>query len=313
MGFILIFGVSALLGITLGANDAGNVFGTAVATRFVRYRTACVLTFIFVVIGAVLQGSKGIETLSGITPQNVNTSVLVGFVVGIVGFILSLLGQPISLSQAVVGGLIGLGLSQNKVEWEILWKVLICWAFTPLGAGIIAIICYKILFVFLSHLRMGILTRETLIRRGLLLSGVIGAYSLGANNVANTVGMFSGTIKDVSNMELALLGGVFIGIGVLLFSKPVMMNVGKGIVILDGFSAFVVVLSSSVTVYIFSLVGVPVSTTQAVVGAIVGIGIHHGVHTLQFKVIKDILLSWLVAPIACLVFVSAGYAIFINK
>ncbi|MGC8739036.1 MAG: anion permease [Candidatus Hydrogenedens sp.] len=313
MGILLVVVTSALLGLTLGGNDAGNVFGTAVATRFVRFRTAGLLTFFFVIAGAVLQGSKGIDTLSGITTQSLNTSILVGLVVSGVGLILTLLGQPISLSQSVVGGLIGLGLTQNDVQWKMLWKVLICWAFTPIGAGLIAIICYKIMLTFFSHIKVGILTRETLIRRGLIISGIIGAYALGANNVANTVGMFAGTIKGVSNTELALLGGFFIGTGVLLFSKPVMMNIGKGIVLLDGFSALVVVLSSGITVYIFSLVGVPVSTTQAVVGAIIGIGIHHGVHTLKLKIIRDILLSWLIAPIASLIFTSAGYAIFLNK
>lgn len=313
MGILLVVFTSALLGLTLGGNDAGNVFGTAVATRFIRFRTAGLLTFFFVIIGAVLQGSKGIDTLSGITTQNINTSILVGLVVSFVGFILTILGQPISLSQAVVGGLIGLGLTQNEVQWTMLWKVLICWAFTPLGAGIIAIICYKIMLTLFSHVKVGILTRETFIRRGLIISGIIGAYALGANNVANTVGMFAGTIEGVSNTELALLGGFFIGTGVLLFSKPVMMNIGKGIVLLDGFSALIVVLSSGITVYIFSLVGVPVSTTQAVVGAIIGVGFYHGVHTLRFKVIKDIVLSWLIAPIACLILTSAGYAIFLNK
>ncbi len=313
MGLLLIFVTSALLGMTLGGNDAGNVFGTAVATRFIRYRTACILTFIFVVIGAVLQGSRGIETLSGITTNNVSSSILVGLVVSIVAFILTILGQPISLSQAVVGGLVGLGLAQNEVQWKMLWKVLICWAFTPLGAGVIAVICYKAMLFIFSNMKIGILTRETLIRRGLIISGIIGAYALGANNVANTVGMFSGTISGFSDVELALLGGTFIGVGVLLFSKPVMMNVGKGIVLLDGFSALVVVLSSGVTVYVFSIVGVPVSTTQALVGAIVGIGFHHGVHTLKFKVVRDIVLSWLLAPISSLILVSAGYAIFLNK
>lgn len=313
MGLLLVILTSALLGLTLGGNDAGNVFGTAVATRFIRFRTAGLLTFFFVIVGAVLQGSKGIDTLSGITTQNINTSILVGLVVSLVGFVLTVLGQPISLSQAVVGGLLGLGLTQNNVQWAMLWKVLICWAFTPLGAGMIAIICYKIMLISLSHVKVGILTRETFIRRGLIISGVVGAYALGANNVANTVGMFAGTIKGISNTELALLGGFFIGTGVLLFSKPVMMNIGKGIVLLDGFSALVVVLSSGITVYFFSLVGVPVSTTQAVVGAIIGVGFYHGVHTLRFKVIKDILLSWFVAPIVCLILTSAGYAIFLNK
>lgn len=307
----LMLATSCFLGIVLGANDGGNVFGAAVATRFIRFRTAAILTFIFVVIGAVLQGSKGIETLSGITSQDINSSILVGLVVSIVGFSLIILRQPISLSQAVVGGLIGLGLAQHNLQWQILGKVFLCWFFTPIGAGVIAVICYKILLTIFSSMEIGILTRETLIRRGLIFSGILSAYALGANNVANTVGIFAGDWEGVSNIELAFLGSISIGIGALLFSKPIMMNIGKRIVVLDGFSALVAVLSSGITVYIFSLVGVPVSITQAIVGAIVGVGFYHGVHTLHFNVIKDILLCWFIAPTLCLILTSAGYAIFI--
>lgn len=309
--FFLMLATSCFLGIVLGANDGGNVFGAAVATRFIRFRTAAILTFIFVVIGAVLQGSKGIETLSGITSQDINSSILVGLVVSIVGFSLIILRQPISLSQAVVGGLIGLGLAQHNLQWQILGKVFLCWFFTPIGAGVIAVICYKVLLTIFSSMEIGILTRETLIRRGLIFSGILSAFALGANNVANTVGIFAGDWEGVSNIELAFLGSISIGIGALLFSKPIMMNIGKRIVVLDGFSALVAVLSSGITVYIFSLVGVPVSITQAIVGAIVGVGFYHGVHTLHFNVIKDILLCWFIAPTLCLILTSAGYAIFI--
>ncbi|HPP57871.1 MAG TPA: inorganic phosphate transporter [Candidatus Hydrogenedens sp.] len=308
----LTLATAGFLGLALGANDAGNVFGTAVATRFIRFRTAGIVTFIFVVIGAVLQGSKGIDTLSGITNQTVNTSILIGLVVAFVSFILTILGQPISLSQAVVGGILGLGLAQNNVQWHILEKVIICWIFTPLGSGFIAIVCYKLLFLIFAKIKVGILTRETIVRYGLLISGIMGAYALGANNVANTVGMFAGSWENISNTELSLLGGLFIGIGVILFSKSVMMSIGKGIVLLDGFSALVVVLSSGITVFIFSIIGVPVSSTQAVVGAIIGVGIHHGVHTLHPRMIKDIFLSWIIAPLSCLILTSSGYVIFIT-
>jgi PiT family inorganic phosphate transporter len=100
-------------------------------------------------------------------------------------------------------------------------------------------------------MEIGILTRETLIRRGLISSGILSAYALGANNVANTAGIFAGGLEGVSNIELAFLGSISIGIGALLFSKPIMMNIGKRIVVLDGFSALVAVLSSGITVYIF--------------------------------------------------------------
>ena len=62
----LIFG-GVFLGWSLGSNDAANVFGTAVASRMVRYRTAVVLICIFVIAGAVLQGGPGIIRVGELT------------------------------------------------------------------------------------------------------------------------------------------------------------------------------------------------------------------------------------------------------
>ncbi|MCX8064074.1 MAG: anion permease [Candidatus Hydrogenedentes bacterium] len=311
MGYFLMLLSTLSLGITLGANDAGNVFGAAVATRFIKYRTAVILIFIFVLIGSILQGGKGIDTLRAVTNQNVNTSVLVGLVVAGVGIIFTFLGQPISLSQSVVGGLLGLGLSQKTLDIGIIEKIVLSWITAPLGACMCALILYKFFNAIFSNLSIGILQRELIIKVGLIIAGVIGAYALGANNVANTVGMFAGVWSETSTIELTFLGGASIGIGALLFSRSVMMNIGEGIVALDGFSAFVSVVSSGVTVYIFSIIGVPVSTTHTIVGAVVGVGIHHGFHTLKFKTIREILLSWVFAPAICLILTSSGYAIFI--
>jgi len=311
MKLFLMFLSAFLLGATLGANDAGNVFGTAVATRFIKYRTAVLLTFLFGLLGAVLQGGKGIDPLKSMTEQSIDTSILVGLVVASVGLVFTFLGQPISLSQSVVGGLLGLALSQKNFNLAVIEKIILSWITAPLIACLLSLVIYKVLTALFIRLKIGILDREVMIKLGLVFSGMVGAYALGANNVANTVGMFAGAWEDVSYTMLALLGGVSIGIGVVLFSKRVMMNIGKGIVFLDGFSAFVSVISSGIAVYIFSIVGVPVSTTHTIIGAVIGIGIHHGFHTLNYKTIRDIVLSWVLAPTICLILTSSGYAIFI--
>ena len=61
----------AFLGWSLGSNNAGNVFGTAVATRTIRYRTAIVLIAIFVVAGAALQGGPGLERVGDLAEQDI--------------------------------------------------------------------------------------------------------------------------------------------------------------------------------------------------------------------------------------------------
>ncbi|MFH1581618.1 MAG: inorganic phosphate transporter, partial [Pseudomonadota bacterium] len=94
-----------------------------------------------------------------------------------------------------------------------------------------------------------------------------------------------------------LIGGASIALGILTNSRSVMETVGKKLVKLDPFSAFVVALAQAITVHIYTLIGVPVSTSQAVVGAVIGIGIVKGAQTVKKKTLRNILLAWVLTPV----------------
>ncbi len=130
------------LGWALGANDAGNVFGTAVAARIIRFKTACIVCSIAVVLGAALQGQAGIHTLSGLTHQTLPTPLLlvVSIAAAVTVTLMTFLRLPISTSQAVVGAIAGVGLATRSMAWSGLGKVIICWVATPLGAMLISVI-----------------------------------------------------------------------------------------------------------------------------------------------------------------------------
>ena len=87
------------------------------------------------------------------------------------------------------------------------------------------------------------------------------------------------------------------------------MTVGSGIMPLDAFTAFTAVASMAVTVHIFAVIGVPVSTSQAIVGSIIGIGLIRGTHAIKFGVLRNIMIGWLLTPVISLILAAAGYAI----
>ena len=87
-------------------------------------------------------------------------------------------------------------------------------------------------------------------------------------------------------------------LAVVTFSKRVMETVGKKLVRLDPFSAFIVVFSEGITVHLYTFVGVPVSTSHALVGAILGVGIIKGINTVSRSTLLNILLGWLLTPVA---------------
>ncbi len=301
------------LGWALGANDAANVFGTAVASRIITFRKASILCSIAIIAGAMFQGEGGIRTLSSLSTQTHMSLFVVSVSAAVTVTLMTIMRLPISTSQAIVGAIAGVGLATGSMHWGGLVKVIICWLATPIGAMFIAYIFYKLLAAFVRHVPMSILTRDKILWGGLLIVGIYGSYALGANNVANATGIFSGQFPGISDSRLALFGGISIALGVLTYSRRVMMAVGSGIMHLDAFTSFVAVSSMAVTVHIFAVIGVPVSTSQAIIGSIIGIGAVRGVHGIKFRTLGNIGFGWLLTPIIALILSSSGYAIFCIK
>ena len=306
---LLPLGSGLFLGWTLGANDSANVFGTAVATRIVTLRKASLLCGITVVLGAMVQGTAGIRTLSGLTEQSITTAVIVSISAALTMTVLTFLRIPASTSQSVVGAILGIGLATGSASFNGLSKIIICWVATPIGSIIMACVIYKLLGYIIYKIPMSMLSRDKILWSGLLVVGTYGSYALGANNVTNSTGIFSGLIPGLSDRALAAIGGIAIAAGVITYSKRVMLAVGSGIMPLDAFAALVAVLSMAITVHIFAVIGVPVSTSQGIVGAIIGVGIMRRTRAINYRILGNIGLGWIMTPAASLILSAAAFAI----
>ena len=287
------------LGGTLGANDAANIFGTAVMTRVIKFHTAVLLTTIFVIIGSGLEGAGGMETLGQLADQTLLTAFISSLAAALTVTLMTLLELPVSTSQAVVGAIIGSNLLAGNVDFATLLPIISAWILTPVGAMIIGYLLYKAYILFIEDRLSGMKRFETFVRIGLIVSGIYGAYSLGANNVANVIGVF----VEAGMFEPQLggvIGGMAIGLGVV-YSKGVMHTVGKKITGLTPLMALITVLSHSVTLYIFARIGIPVSSSQAIVGAVLGVGLVKGVNMLDWDITRKILFGWLGTPSVALV------------
>ncbi len=289
------------LGWSLGANDAANVFGSAVSSRMLRFWTAAILAAWFVLIGALLAGQPGIETLKSLTPFTYQQAIIASVAAACTVTLMTLLGLPVSTSQAVVGAILGVGFLNRQVDFAGLGKVVICWVGTPVGGLVLGVIVYKLLAAIANRMKLNVFQSDILLRLCLVAAGSYGAFALGANNVANVTAVFVGA-GMLSVFAAALIGGLSIGLGILTFSKRVMETVGKKLVRLDPFSALVVVLAQAITVHFYALVGVPVSTSQAVIGAVLGVGIIKGVNTIRRRTLVNILLAWFITPFVASIF-----------
>lgn len=297
------------MGWSLGANDAANVFGTAVSSRMIRFRTAALLASFFVILGAVTSGRAGIETLQGLTSFGIEEAVISSVAAAITVTIMTVFGLPASTSQSVVGSIIGIGILNGQLNYDGMGMVISCWFGTPIGAAAISMLLYKFFAYIYNSRKFSIFESDIVIRVGMIVAGSYGAYALGANNVANVTAVFVGA-GLISVFNAALIGGVSIAFGILTYSRPVMETVGKKLVRLDPFSALIVVLSLGITVHFFTVLGVPVSTSQGIIGGVLGVGLLKGVDTISRKTLYNIFIGWFLTPfIACLFSIVINYVI----
>jgi PiT family inorganic phosphate transporter len=295
------------LGWSLGANDAANVFGSAVSSRMLKFWTAGILASVFVLMGALLEGEAGIETYRGLTQMTLRLAVISSVAAAATVSLMTIFGLPVSTSQAAVGAILGIGLLNRQLNVAGLGKVVACWFGTPVGGMIIAIILYRILAIVHNRVNLNLFQTDIGLRLCLIGAGSYGAYALGANNVANVTAVFVSAGR-LTVLLAALIGGLSIGLGILTFSRRVMETVGKKLVKLDPFSALVVVLAEAVTVHIYTFVGVPVSTSQAVIGAVLGVGIVKGINTIRRQTLVNILVGWFLTPVvACFLALSIDF------
>jgi inorganic phosphate transporter, PiT family len=284
------------LGWTLGSNDSANIFGTGVATNIIKYKTAIVLTSVFVILGAIIEGEKCFATLDKLSSLTSTSSFFAALAAGTTMFILTYLALPCSTSQAIVGAILGAGIVLGTANFSILYKIMLCWLLAPVSAAFISFMLYHMIGFFFKRYITDLKKRSLFIFLGLLFSGCFGAFALGSNNVANVTGTYVGS-GLLTPFEGVLIGGLSIASGVLTYSKKVMMTVGKEITHMDEYSAFIAQLSEGFTVEVFTHVGVPVSASQAIVGGVVGVGFVKGIKTVNRNTVYNITIGWIATPL----------------
>lgn len=190
---IFIFLSSGLfLGWSLGANDAANVFGSAVGSRMIRFRTAALVCGFFVIIGAMLSGAGTTETLGELGSINaIAGAFVVATSAALTVLLMTRMQLPVSTSQAIVGAIIGWNVfSGNPTDMNSFTKIVSTWVLCPILAAIFSILFYFLFKYVYENARIHLLTMDVFTRRGLILAGAFGSYSLGANNIANVMGVF---------------------------------------------------------------------------------------------------------------------------
>ncbi len=309
LSILLIF-AGLLVGWCIGANSGANCMGTSVGAGIMSYRKAALIVGFFAILGATFQGvapmitiGKGIIVPTDITLM-ATIAALLGAALSVIVF--TLFGLPVSTTQVIIGSIAGIGIVVVKpVNWHVFSKIF-AWGFGSFAVSLaISFLIYKFILGLFSKGKFIFIERKIYIL--VIVSAAFLAYSLGANNIGLAMGLI--VSNNLMRPALAgLVGGIALAFGASTLGIRVMRTIGMRITTLDATMAFSAQFSAAIIVYALALAGIPTSTTFAIVGGVVGVGLVKGIASVDGATIKRIAFGWLATPL-----IGALFAVLLFK
>jgi PiT family inorganic phosphate transporter len=214
--------------------------------------------------------------------------------------------MPASTGHSLVGAIIGAGLAIGmfssaaiatagvSVNVNTFLQILISWVMTPLGAIGFAFLFYHIASRALKRTK-NILTLNRIYSIITIATACYMAYTFGANDVSHGVGLVLAANPALDIPLLALFGAVAMICGAVMYSSRMIETIGKKITVLAPVTAFSAQLAAAMTVHVFVWLSMPVSTSHAVVGGVVGAGLVKG-SLVGGRQLGRIPLIWILTP-----------------
>ena len=324
---ILIIGVALAFDFVNGFHDAANSIATVVSTRVLTPLQGVAWAAFFNFVAAFTFGTAVAETIgSGLIDVNKvdNEVIFCGLIGAVVWDLITWrLGLPTSSSHALIGGYAGAAIV--KAGWTILivkgWvKTISFIIIAPLMGWIFATVFIVALYwIFRKQSPTSV---DHLFRRGQLVSA--GLYSLGhgTNDAQKTMGIIAGVLFTVPAYRhlvtnaaghlaipfwIVLMAHAAIAMGTLSGGWRIVHTMGTKITKLQPLGGFAAETSGALTIFSASLLGIPVSTTHVITGAIVGVGSIRGARAVRWGVAGSIVWAWLLTIPAAGIIASSLY------
>jgi PiT family inorganic phosphate transporter len=297
-----------------GMNDAANSIATIVSTRVLTPGQAVVWAAFFNFFAAFV---FGVSVATTIGKGLVDVSIVDNFVIfsGIVGAIIltasaTHLGLPISVSHAIIGGYGGAAIIKAgfaALIYSGYIKVLIFIILAPL-LGMLMALVFSIITLWIVRNKVPSKV-DTYFRKLQLVSSALFSLSHGSNDAQKTIGII--TIVLFTNNLIGstfyvpfwviILSHFVIAMGTLVGGWKVIKTLGMRVTKLTPFGGFSAETSAGLTVIMATVLGIPVSTTHTITGAIIGVGSIHRFSAVRWGVAKNILWAWvLTIPLSAL-------------
>ena len=302
----LIF-IALLFDFLNGLHDAANSIATIVSTRVLSPRYAVLWAAFFNFIAFLFFGlhvaetiGKGIVEASIIDPRVVFGALMGAIVWNVVTWIG---GIPSSSSHALVGGLLGAGIAKAGspgIVWAGVLKTASGIVLSPAVGFTLAIVL--VVIVTWTFARMSPYVVDRYFRIFQFLSAALYSIGHGANDAQKTMGIIAvllysqGYLSGAFHVPLwvILAAQSAMGLGTLFGGWRIVKTMGSKITRLTPMQGFCAETGGAITLFLATELGVPVSTTHTITGAIIGVGAARRVSAVRWGVARGILVAWIV-------------------
>jgi PiT family inorganic phosphate transporter len=302
-----------------GLHDAANSIATIVSTRVLKPQYAVFWAAFFNFIAFLFFGLHVAETVGkGIVDADVvDAQVIFGALMGAISWnvITWLLGIPSSSSHALVGGLLGAGISKaglSAVVWSGVFKTTSAIVLSPAFGLILALLL--VLITSWAFVRVTPNSADRSFRKMQFVSASLYSLGHGGNDAQKTMGIIAVLLYSQHRLTgdfhvpfwvvLSCQGAM--GLGTLLGGWRIVHTMGSKITRLTPAQGFCAETGGAITLFAATWLGIPVSTTHTITGAIVGVGASRRLSAVRWNVASSIVVAWVVTlPAAALI--GAGF------
>ena len=325
LAFPLLFAliaVALLFDFLNGLHDAANSIATIVSTRVLRPGYAVGWAAFFNFIAFLFFGLHVAETLGTgiIDPDLVDPRVVFGALTGAITWnvLTWIFGIPSSSSHALIGGMVGAGMAKSgfsAVVWGGLGKTSAAIVLSPLIGFLLALLL--VLIVSWVCVRESPFAVDRSFRMLQFVSASMYSLGHGGNDAQKTMGIIAVLLYSQGYMEggfhvpfwVVITCQAAMALGTLFGGWRIVKTMGSKITRLTPMQGFCAETGGAITLFMATYLGIPVSTTHTITGAIIGVGAARRMSAVRWNVANNIVVAWFVTIPAAGLIGAFGYAV----
>ena len=322
-GLIALIIVALVFDFLNGLHDAANSIATIVSTRVLRPRYAVIWAAFFNFIAFLFFGLHVAATIGTgiVAAEIVDAAVIFGALMGAISWNLITwwAGIPSSSSHALIGGLVGAGVAKagtGALVWAGLAKTIAAIVLSPLAGFLLALLLVLVVSWFMVRTTPHAV--DVIFRTLQFVSASMYSLGHGGNDAQKTMGIIAVLLFSQGYLGrefyvpfwVVIVCQVAMGLGTLIGGWRIVHTMGSRITRLTPMQGFCAETGGAISLFAATWLGIPVSTTHTITGAIIGVGAARKVSAVRWNVASNIVVAWIITLPAAALIAAVFYWLF---